>query len=410
MTMEHRGSDAPGDDRAASRRRPAARSARTRRRFLVAAGLAGAGVLAGCTGNGDDGTTTDRDGTDGTGGSDFDIGDFRGSGPLVEGRGDPGGTPIADLPPLEGELNFYLGGGEGGLYLQLIRAFADYYPDFSFNHSLESSSSLANKIVEESRAGTSPADVFVAVDAGALETVAAAGATESLPSSVTDPVPPAFRTDNWVGIAGRARAIPYNTDRLSADEVPDTVQDFPGDATFANALGWAPTYAAFHSFVTAMRKLRGDAATRQWLEEILELGVTEFPDEFRVSNAVADGELLAGFANHYYALRVRNARPEAPIDVAFTSGDAGALVNVSGAAIVKGSDDRQLAQTFVRHLLSSEAQEFFATRTFAYPTVADVEPPGGLPTIDELDPPDVSLTELSDVQGTIDLLRETGVL
>ncbi|MEF8775106.1 MAG: extracellular solute-binding protein [Haloarculaceae archaeon] len=380
---------------------------RTRRRFLATVGMAGTLAVAGCSGGDEAGTTTDATGVGGDG---FDLDDFRGSGPLVEDRGEPGGTPVDELPNLDGELNLYLGGGEGGLYLQLVRNFADHYPDFSFNHSLESSSSLANKLIEETRAGASPADVFVAVDAGSLGAIADAGATEPMPSSVSEPVPAAFKTDDWVGIAGRARAIPYNTDRLDATEVPDTVRDFPGNDTFADGLGWAPTYAAFHSFVTAMRALRGDSATREWLEGVQALGVTEYPDEFRVSNAVADGELLAGFANHYYALRVRNARSDAPIDVAFTRGDAGALVNVSGAAIVKGTEDADLAGRFVRHLLSREAQEFFATRTFAYPTVADVQPPGGLPTIDDLDPPDVSLAELSDVQGTIELLRDAGVL
>jgi len=108
--------------------------------------------------------------------------------------------------------------------------------------------------------------------------------------------------------------------------------------------------------------------------------------------------------------RLADGVADAPLGLAFTKNDAGALVNVSGAAIVQGSDDRELAETFVRHLLSAEAQEFFATRTFAYPTVPEVAPVGGLPSIAELDPPDIDLANLSDTQPTIDLLRETGVL
>jgi iron(III) transport system substrate-binding protein len=418
--MDHNAADGTGSNDQGLQR------ARTRRRFLTVAGVAGAGALAGCSilgsgddtgddgggdGNGDgDGDGADGGTTDGGGGGEIDLADFRGSGPLVEGRGDPGGTPISELPPLDGELNFYLGGGEGGLYLQLIRAFADHYPNFSFNHSLQGSAALANRVIEETRAGGSPADVFVAVDAGSLAAVADAGATATLSEDVTGGVPAEFKTEQWVGIAGRARAIPYNTNQLSESDVPDTVQEFPGDDTFADALGWAPTYSAFQSFITAMRKLRGQEETRAWLNSVQDLGVTTYPDEFRISNAVADGELLAGFANHYYALRVKNARPNAPVDLAFTSGDAGALVNVSGAEVITDTDDPDLARTFIRHLLSREAQEFFATRTFAYPTVADVQPPGGLPTIDELNPPDVALSELSDVEGTLDLLRGTGTL
>ena len=41
---------------------------------------------------------------------------------------------------------------------------------------------------------------------------------------------------------------------------------------------------------------------------------------------------------------------------------------------------------------------------------AGVEPEGDLPPLDSLDPPDVDLGSLSDLEGTIDLLRDVGVL
>jgi iron(III) transport system substrate-binding protein len=175
-------------------------------------------------------------------------------------------------------------------------------------------------------------------------------------------------------------------------------------------MGWAPTYSAFQSFITAMRLNRGDEETRAWLESMLDHGITEYGNEFAVSNNCAEGELAAGFANHYYSLRVRAARPDAPLELAFTEGDAGALVNVSGLSILDGTENSELAGNFVRHVLSAEAQEFFATRTFAYPMISGVQPVGGLPRIDDLNPPDIDLTELSDLSGTVDLMRDAGVL
>jgi iron(III) transport system substrate-binding protein len=253
--------------------------------------------------------------------------------------------------------------------------------------------------------------VFWSVDAGSVGAVADAGLTTALPGDVLDPVPAAFHpTDQWVGTAGRARAVPYNTDRLSADDVPDSVMAFPDAPALADATGWAPTYGAFQAFVTAMRVLEGRDRTAAWLRGMVDAGVADYRDEFLVSNAVAAGEVAAGLANHYYALRVQASRPDAPIDLAFTAGDAGALVNVAAAAVLAPSDAGDLARTFVRHLLTVEAQEFFATRTYAYPTIPGVPPVGGLPPIDELDPPTLDLAELSDVQPTLELLRETGVL
>jgi len=374
-----------------------------RRRLLAATAAAGAAGLAGCSGLFGDDDDGDEDRS-------WELSEFRGSGPLVADRASPGGTSIADLPDLEGELNFYLGGGEGGLYLDLIELLSEIYGDFSFNHTLDASSQLSNRITEEVEAGASQADLFLAVDAGALGNVAANGAAQSLSSDATGDVPAQLRADTWVGFAGRARAIPYNTDELSESDVPDTVQEFPETAAFQDSMGWAPTYGAFQAFVTAMRLLRGEDDTRAWLTDMLDAGIGEFPDEFRVSNEVANGALTAGFANHYYALRVRNARQNAPVDLAFTSGDAGALINVSGAQLIEGASDVDLAETFIRHLLSAEAQEFFATRTFAYPTVPGVDPVTDLPSIEELNPPDVDLTELANTGPTLDLLDETGIL
>jgi iron(III) transport system substrate-binding protein len=374
----------------------------SRRKLLATTGLVGAAALAGCSGfvDGDDGSSADQIG----------LAQFRGSGPLVASRGELGGTRIADLPDLSGELNLYIGGGEGGLYLDLLDLFTGRYDDFSYSQNMDSSASLANTVVTEVEQGSSRADMFISVDAGSLATVAEEGAAESLPSAVRDTPDDDFVTDNWAGVAGRARAVPYNTNQLSAGDIPDTVQEFPDVAAFENDLGWAPSYSAFQSFVTAMRLLRGEETTRQWLVDLREAGALTFDNEFLVSTSAADGELAAGFANHYYALRVRNSRQDAPLDLAFTSGDAGALINVSGGLVVRGTEKRDLANLLLRHLLSAEAQEFFATRTFAYPTVPEIPPVGGLPSVDELNPPDIDLTQLSDQDATLDLLRETDVL
>ncbi|WP_115862953.1 extracellular solute-binding protein [Halorussus litoreus] len=387
----------------------------SRRRFL-ALSAATATALAGCAGDGSDqetqtATTTQGGSTTKADGADAGVDSFQGSGPYSEGRPDLEGTRIEDLPDLSGTLNLYLGGGEGGLYGNLLDRFREVYPDFDPQVRSAPTAQLANTIVEESSGGSSSADVFWAVDAGSLAYVANQGVATELPSEVTDPVPETFRFDSqWVGVAGRARAIPYNTDQLSADDIPNKVAQFPETDALADSMGWAPTYGAFQSFVTAMRLMENEDATKEWLQKMVDHGVTEYNDEFLTSNAVADGEVAAGFANHYYVLRVKAARPNAPIDLAFTQNDAGSLVNLSGAQVLQGAQNQELATNFVRHLLTVEAQEFFATTAFAYPMIPGVPPVGGLPPIDELSPPNLDLSELSNLGPTLRLMREVGVL
>lgn len=319
---------------------------------------------------------------------------------------------MSELPDLSGSFNLYIGGGEGGIYSTFINELEEIYPDFSVFSSFASSSSLAQTVVSEVEADAAQADLFWSIDASSLAFVAENDAYESFSSDTVADVPASFRgeDDAWTGIAGRARSVPYNTNQLSEDDIPNKVADFPDTSALQGTMGWAPTYGAFKSFVTAMRLERGADATQGWLESMAENGTEEFGNEFLVSSRVADGELDAGFANHYYAMRVKNQRPDAPIDLAFTEGDAGALVDVAGALKVKGTGKEDLLENFVRHMLSAEAQEFFATVSFAYPMIPEVEPVGELPTIDELSPPDIDLADLADLEPTLQLMEDAGVL
>lgn len=366
---------------------------RHRRSFLAGTAALGAAGLAGCTGL--------------FGGEDEEDDEYEyeleqiGSG--REGR-ELSGMPMSEMPDLEGELTIYSGRNEF-LVGPLIEAINDFYDDFEATPRYQGSTDLVNQIRNEGSG--SPADVFYSVNSGALGALADAGRTQSLSSDVAEMVPPEFRTDQWIGTSGRARSIPYNTDAYSASDLPTSIGDY---TDFDGQLGWAPGYGSCQAFVTAMRLLEGEEATREWLEGIQENGIQRYPNELAVCEAIADGELDAGFTNHYYIQRVLDGSSNASIATTFTQGDAGAVFNVAGAAVVDSTDTPDLAQNFVRHLLSAQAQDYFARQTFEYPMVPDVDPIGNLPPIDELNPPSgLDLSELSNLQPTVDLMRDVGI-
>ena len=363
----------------------------SRRRFLAGSAAVGAVAIAGCAG--DNGETADS-------ASDSPVGQI-GSGRA--GRPAPGGTPVAELPDLSGELTLYSGRNEF-LVGELIEFLDDTYPDFTPNVRYGGSSDLVNTI--DTEGSGSPADVFYSVNSGSLAALAGLGRTQELSTAIQDTVSEEFRTDQWVGTSGRARTVPFNTNAFSDSDIPDDVMNFPD---FEGDLGWAPSYGSCQAFVTAMRLLEGEEATREWLQGVVDAGISAYADEFQVSQAVANGELDAGFANHYYIQRVLDGSPDAPIQTAFTEGDAGSIFNVAGAAVLDTASDTELAQNFVRHLLSAEAQEYFAVETFEYPLIPGVEPIGDLPTIDELDVPEIEFSELGDLEPTIDLMRDVGI-
>lgn len=359
-----------------------------RRAFLAGTAALGSGALAGCFGVLDDG-------------DDSEPFDWIGSGPGQ--RQAVNGTPMAELPDLEGELTLYAGRSQF-LVNTLLDDINGRYDDFEAVPRYGGSNEMANQIVVESE-GTS-ADVFFSSTGGALGTLASEGRTRALSDDVLSMVPEAFRTDTWIGTGGRIRTVPYNTTAFSESELPEDVAAY---ADLDADMGWAPTYGACKEFLTAMRVLEGEEATREWIQGVLDAGITAYADEQLVCEAVANGEIDLGFTNHYYIQRVQASRDDPPLATAFTEGDAGATFNVAGAAVIDQTDAPELAENFVRHLLSAEAQVFFALRTYEYPLAPEVEPVGGLPAIGELDVPDVDLSELSNVEATVELMRDVGV-
>jgi iron(III) transport system substrate-binding protein len=384
---------------------------RTRRRFLQAAAVAGIGSAAGCGSAGDNetGTTTEAEVSSPIGTSDSEqIGSGRS--PFGE-RDISDGVSMSEMPDLAGELTVYSGRGEA-LVGELLSFIEDRYPELTIRPLYNSASELVNQIITEGQ--NSPGDVFYSVNAGSLGALATRERTQSLSDETLSLVPEAFQSPDgsWVGTSGRARAIPYNTDILTESSIPTNIMSFPDTTEFDGQLGWAPTYSSFQAFITAMRLLEGESDTRQWLRGMQELNAQSYADEFQIARAVADGEIAVGFTNHYYIQRVLARRTtDAPLRTTFTQNDAGAIFNVAGACMLDTASDTTLSSNFVRHLLSAEAQDYFARKTFEYPLVPEIEPIGRLPSIDSLNPPEsINLTELSNLERTITLLRETGVL
>ncbi|WP_438971889.1 ABC transporter substrate-binding protein [Methylophaga sp.] len=307
------------------------------------------------------------------------------------------------LPELKGELTLYLGRGEGGLYENVIKAIEERNPDFKLRIRRGPTASLTNAILAEAKAGVRRADLFWGVDSGAIGMVTAAGLAEKLPENLTGQMREDFRFPDWVPVTGRIRTIPFNTKRLTADRIPQDIMALPdSDLT----VGWAPAYAAFQSFVTAMRLLEGDSATSDWLRAMDKRAKT-YAGELGVVMGVERGEVDIGLANHYYTLRLKSGKPDANVDLAFTRDDAGCLVNASGILALK---EGELPVNFIRYLLSKEVQSYLAEEAYEIPLANDVASPKGLPELETINPPKVDLTQLSDLRPTIDLMRNVGIL
>ena len=150
---------------------------------------------------------------------------------------------VNELPPLEGKLTLYLGRGEGGLYENVLQAITDRNPKFDLKVRRGPTAALANAIIAESKAGINRADLFWAVDTGAIGLITGQGLALNLPANLTNHLKPEFQYENWLPVSGRVRTIPYNSQRISPDQIPTDIMQLP-DTNFQ--IGWAPELSLIH--------------------------------------------------------------------------------------------------------------------------------------------------------------------
>jgi iron(III) transport system substrate-binding protein len=214
-----------------------------------------------------------------------------------------------------------------------------------------------------------------------------------------------------VGVSGRARVVAYDKRKLRAGDLPDRIDAFT-DPRWRGKIGWAPTNASFQAFVTAMRRLRGEAATERWLRGIVANDPQRYENNIAVRDAIAKGEIEVGFINHYFvAEAIAEEGPDYPVSVHFTrNGDPGSLVNVAGVGILKEAARNAEARRFVEYLLSRPGQQFFARETKEYPLAAGVRPDRALVPLARIDSPRIDLSDLDDVQGTEKAIESSGAL
>jgi iron(III) transport system substrate-binding protein len=307
----------------------------------------------------------------------------------------------------EGDLTVYSGRAED-LVEDLFEQFEEETGlklDVRYGDSAE----LAATIAEEGE--NTPADVFFAQDAGSLGAVGAEGLLAELPAETLAEVDERFQDPqgHWVGTSGRARVVAYNTDALSEAELPDSIWDY-ADPAWRGRLGLPPTNASFQAMVTAMRLEAGDEQTRDWLEGIAANEPRIFENNVQTLEAIAAGEIDAGFVNHYYLYGLLEEQPDAPVANHYlAAGDPGSLVNVAGAGILRTTERPELAQQLVDFLLGP-GQEYFATETDEYPLVAGVSSESELPPLSDLQGPDVELGTLGpELAATLEMLDSVGL-
>ncbi|MDN3295849.1 iron ABC transporter substrate-binding protein [Streptomyces ficellus] len=274
------------------------------------------------------------------------------------------------------------------------------------------SAELSAQLLEEG--DKTEAGLFLSQDAGALGALSKEGRLAALPKATLDKVAPAFRgsAGDWTGVSGRVRVLAYHPEKVPTP--PDSVHELV-KPEWKGKIGYAPTNASFQAFVTGMRVLEGDDATRNWLKGLKANEPKAYEKNTDILNAVDSGEVSLGLLNHYYWYEkvAEEGQDKVEAKVHFLpKGDPGGLVNVAGAGILKGGDKKRSAYAHkaVDFLLSAQAQKYFAEETKEYPLAAGVRTAEGVPPLETLQPPKIDLGRLDSLKQTLAMLQDAGMV
>ena len=234
---------------------------------------------------------------------------------------------------------------------------------------------LARRI--ELERGKPNGDVFLGTAAGITELLRQKGLLEPYASPYAREIPEEFRAADhaWVGITGRVRVLIYNTNRVKPAEAPESYFDltaprWKGQVAVAS-LGERTTV----SWLAALMALKGEAATRQYVDALRANGLKVLKNNTEVRNAVARGEVAVGITNHYYYMLQLQEDPRSPIAIVYPDqGPTGMGTPVFSitAAIIKGAPHQTEARALIDFLLKPAGNRLLVEGEFEIPLLPRV--------------------------------------
>jgi iron(III) transport system substrate-binding protein len=265
----------------------------------------------------------------------------------------------------------------------------------------------------EEEATNSPADVFWVNTSGTLVNAAQKDFFNKLPSTITKrAIEFAPKSGLWTPLSARFRVIAFNPKTVKKSELPQSVLDMTKLAKFKGRIGWTPLYSSFQDFVTALRSVYGEASAKQWLLDMKNLEPKTYPNNPSMMNAIQANEIDIALTNHYYVQRILAVTPKVLGTHFFKSGDVGNLELVTGAGILKTSKNIDAATKFLEFMLSTKNQKTTTETTFEYPVVRGFVLPKTLVPLSVVFQrgPKIEFEKLSDIEGSLKLLRDVGLL
>ena len=228
---------------------------------------------------------------------------------------------------------------------------------------------LARLQADIERGDRSPADLFLAIDAGVLSIATEQGLLEPVESEVLDANIPESQRDpdgHWFGLSQRIRTVVYNPANVTEDEIAQ-LNDYAdlADPIWDGRLCFRPASHIYTvSWTSSLIHNLGADAALEVIEGIVANDPTYINSDTRQIQAVAAGECDVALVNHYYLGRLANGESEdvetfEAVQIKWMNqGEEGTGVfyNINGAGVVRNAANREGAIAFLEYFSGLEGQ------------------------------------------------------
>jgi iron(III) transport system substrate-binding protein len=217
-----------------------------------------------------------------------------------------------------------------------------------------------------------------------------------------------------VGVSARISVLVYNTQKLTAPELPTSVMGL-ADPKWSGKIEIAPSETDLWPIIDSIARDKGDGAAVAWLKALKTNAGSgdNLPDNETLTSDVASGRTDLALINSYYYFRLlaEVGKSNVHAEIAyFAPHDPGYVEDISGAAIVKSSAHKAAAEKFLAFLTSDTGQHILATsESFEYPIHPGVAANHELPPLSTLQPTSFTPAELGTGLEAKQLLIEAGL-
>ena len=219
----------------------------------------------------------------------------------------------------------------------------------------------------------SPADIFMTVDAGVLWQAAERDILAKIDSEILNENIPAYLRDaknEWFGLSKRARTIVFSSDQFKDNDF-STYEDL-ADPKWKGKLCLRTSKKVYNrSLIASMIDAYGFDKSKEVVSGwVSNLATEVFSNDTNALKAVSSGQCGVTIVNTYYLARLLDNPEYNNLSLFWANqSDRGVHVNISGAGVVKTSENKKNAVLLLEYLSSNKAQDFYASTNKEYPVL-----------------------------------------